>query len=124
ALPKHERKAYTDAVTCLQSKAARLDLPGTKHQFDDFCQPIKYHCYYVWTYETVLREECGYEGYQPSVVFSANSPVFDGSPYSVSGNSVSITHGNGSSDWTSHGLGGECVKEGPFGNMTVKLGPV
>jgi len=53
-----------------------------------------------------------------------NSPIFDGSPYSVSGNSVSITHGNGSSDWTSHGLGGECVKEGPFGNMTVKLGPV
>jgi hypothetical protein len=26
---------------------------------------LSWHRYFVWTYETALREECGYKGYQP-----------------------------------------------------------
>lgn len=62
----------------------------------------------------------------------ASSPLFDGSPYSLSGNGEAIPHGN-----TTYivplinvtvnippGTGGGCVQGGPFVNMTVNLGPV
>lgn len=26
---------------------------------------LGWHRYYVWAYEKALREECGYQGYQP-----------------------------------------------------------
>ena len=38
-MAKSERKAYTDAVLCLQSKPSQMDptvYPGTKSRYDDF----------------------------------------------------------------------------------------
>jgi len=77
-----ERKAYTDAVLCLQSKPARTNqtlVPGAKSRYDDFVWThieqtltihgtanfLSWHRYFVWTYEQALRNECGYKGYQP-----------------------------------------------------------
>ncbi len=77
-----DKKAYIDAVKCLQSKPARTpasEAPGAKTRFDDFVvthinqtQALHYtgsflawHRYFTWLYEQALRDECGYTGTQP-----------------------------------------------------------
>lgn len=77
-----ERKAYTDAVLCMQRTPSKLDAgvyPGAKTRFDDFIivhanqsrsihgtgNFLTWHRYFTWTYEQVLKNECGYKGAQP-----------------------------------------------------------
>ncbi|KUJ20503.1 Di-copper centre-containing protein [Mollisia scopiformis] len=114
-MPPLERKAYTDAVLCLQAKTGltpRSLIPGVRSRFDDFVAThqnqtgfihfsgtfLGWHRYYVWSYEQALRTECGYTGYQPYWDWSKwaaspqTSPMFDGSPYSMGGNGEFIDH--------------------------------
>ena len=110
ALSNEERKAYTDAVLCLQSKEARTPASiaaGAKSRFDDFVAQhmlstlyihytgtfLAWHRYFTWQYEQALRNECGYKGYQPYWNWALtaesgleNSTMLDGSQYSMSGN--------------------------------------
>jgi tyrosinase len=82
SLSKQERKAYTDAVLCLQAKKANTPaslVPGAKSRFDDWVSThinqtlnihytgtfLAWHRYFTWQYEQALRNECGYKGYQP-----------------------------------------------------------
>ncbi|KAJ5670389.1 uncharacterized protein N7477_005752 [Penicillium maclennaniae] len=92
-----------------------------------------WHRQFVWLWEKAIREECGYNGYQPywNWALSANnlsaSPLFDGSETSLSGD------GDRKDDWEStirlfpsnvtipNGLGGGCVTTGPFANYTLNL---
>ncbi|KAF1975455.1 Di-copper centre-containing protein [Bimuria novae-zelandiae CBS 107.79] len=114
ALSKKERKAYTDAVLCLQSKPARTPsslIPGAKSRFDDFVGThinqtnnihytgtfLTWHRYFTWSYEQALRNECGYTGVQPywdwalsSLVGLENTSMLDGSDYSMSGNGENV----------------------------------
>lgn len=98
---------------------------------------LSWHRYFTWTWEKALREECGYEGYQPYVNWGkyahdiVGSPLFDGSETSIGGNGEYIPHnGTGipSNDnpiiYLPPGNGSGCVITGPFKNMTVNLGPV
>lgn len=126
-----EREAYTSAVKCLQKLPARSDkskVPGARSRFDDFMAThitmtpyvhasanfLSWHRLFVWTYEKALREECGYEGYQPYwnwdryAADPVNSPMFNGNASSMSGSSAP---------------GSGCVETGPFADMTVNLGP-
>jgi len=156
-LTKKERKSYIDAVKCLQAKPARYPsdvAPGAKSRFDDYVAThinqtntihytgnfLSWHRYYVWLYEQALRDECGYEGYQPywdwtkTAVTGLNcSPLFDGSETSLSGDGVFIPDREELMLGKSQGLppiylpvgtGGGCVKSGPFKDMLVNLGPV
>ncbi|KAK7189425.1 hypothetical protein DPSP01_001414 [Paraphaeosphaeria sporulosa] len=108
-LSKPQRKAYTDAVLCLQKLPARTPssvIPGAKSRFDDFVGThiqqanyihysgtfLAWHRYFTWSYEQALRNECGYNGVQPywnwassGAVGLANSAILDGSAYSMSG---------------------------------------
>ncbi|KAI5918141.1 Di-copper centre-containing protein [Camillea tinctor] len=114
ALSDGEKKAYIDAVKCLQSKPALTPAsaaPGAKTRFDDFVgthinqtQTIHYtgnflswHRYFTWLYEEALRGECGYQGTQPYWDWAltaetglANSTIFDGSDLSMSGDGAFI----------------------------------
>jgi tyrosinase len=80
SLSKTERKAYTDAVLCLQSKKSNTPaslIPGAKSRFDDWVGThinqtlgihytgtfLGWHRYFTWHYEQALRNECGYKGY-------------------------------------------------------------
>ncbi|KAI1484838.1 Di-copper centre-containing protein [Biscogniauxia mediterranea] len=114
ALSDGEKRAYIDAVKCLQSKPARTPAsaaPGAKTRFDDFVgvhinqtQTIHYtgnflswHRYFIWLYEEALRGECGYQGTQPywdwprtAVIGLANSTIFDGSDLSMSGDGAFV----------------------------------
>ncbi|KAF2440766.1 Di-copper centre-containing protein [Karstenula rhodostoma CBS 690.94] len=109
ALTKKQRKAYTDAVLCLQSKPARTPAsvaPGVRSRYDDFIAThilqanyihytgtfLAWHRYFTWSYEQALRNECGYTGLQPywnwalsGLVGLEKSPITDGSDFSMSG---------------------------------------
>ncbi|SPQ25703.1 18e28050-06f6-45fc-b018-0118a96aaa27 [Thermothielavioides terrestris] len=148
-----ERKEYTDAVLCLQSKPALTtsQAPGAKSRFDDYVvihilqTPrnhgstffLPWHRYYVWHYENALRTECNYTGYQPYWNWDryakdpANSPLFDGSEGSMGGNGAKVAHQGipipgapSPYNVIPPGDGGGCVTTGPFKNMTVNVGPI
>ncbi|TEA17227.1 Tyrosinase-like protein orsC [Colletotrichum sidae] len=149
SLSGSEKKAYTSAVNCLLTKPSKLEAdfaPGARNRYDDFVAVhinqtlsihgtgnfLTWHRYFTWAYENALREECGYNGYQPYWNWLAyrddpsKSPMFDGSETSMGGNGAFKTH-NGSISagvWIPSGNGGGCVTKGPFANMTVHLGPV
>ncbi|KAL7619804.1 hypothetical protein AAE478_010349 [Parahypoxylon ruwenzoriense] len=109
SLSKADRKAYSDAVLCLQSLPARTPtnlVPGVRSRYDDFVAThlnqtgyihysgtfLAWHRWFTYTYEQALRNECNYKGSQPYwnwALYASNpaaSPIFDGSAYSMSGN--------------------------------------
>ncbi|KAK1757108.1 hypothetical protein QBC47DRAFT_320563 [Echria macrotheca] len=156
-LSGNERKDYIRAVKCLMSKPARTPtslVPGVRNRFDDFVAThinqtmsihwtgnfLSWHRYYTWLYEKALQDECGYKGTQPywnwgltALLGMENSPHFDGSETSMSGNGAVIPNQPDLILGVSAGLpaiylpagtGGGCVTSGPFKNMSVNLGPV
>ncbi|KAH7152948.1 hypothetical protein EDB81DRAFT_438677 [Dactylonectria macrodidyma] len=104
---KKQKKAYVDAVQCLQARPALTPesvAPGAKTRFDDWVAThinqtlsihytgnfLVWHRYFTWLYEEALREECGYTGTQPywdwalTAITGVNkSSIFDGSEYSM-----------------------------------------
>ncbi|KAK3997033.1 putative tyrosinase [Cladorrhinum sp. PSN332] len=145
-----ERREYIAAVQCLMSLPSLHDpvqVPGAISRYDDFVAVhinqtfeihgtanfLSWHRYITWTYEQALRSECGYTGYQPYWNWGKhahdpqNSPLFDGSDTSMSGNGAYYPHnctdalGTGA-NCIPPGTGGGCVETGPFANMTVNLG--
>lgn len=125
-------------------------MPGAKTRFDDFVgthinQTLRihstgnflgWHRYFVWSYESALRRECGYTGHQPywnwgkHALDPAHSPLFDGSDYSLSGDGAHVDYPGTSVfgapppyDIIKPGNGGGCVTTGPFKDMVVSLGP-
>lgn len=94
-------------------------------------------------FETALREECGYSGYQPYWDWSRyaelplkSNPLYDGSATSISGNGRYIPDRNGTFQplpipgdnppglYTPPGTGGGYIFEGPFVDWELHLGPV
>jgi tyrosinase len=152
-LSNSNKKKYINAVLCLQSKPAKSGsiAPGARSRYDDFLAThinqtltihgtgnfLSWHRYYVYTFEEALRNECGYKGYLPYANWGRyaedllNSPIFDGSAYSISGNGEYTNHTGASIPSPAMpfiklppGSGGGCITTGPFKNMTVNLGPV
>ncbi|PHH90273.1 hypothetical protein CDD83_4108 [Cordyceps sp. RAO-2017] len=157
ALSRHERREYIRAVKCLHERPAIADpkrAPGNRNRMDDFTYShinqslfihqsallLPWHRYYVWSFEKALREECGYNGYQPYWDFSRwsnnqlESALLDGSPTSLGGNGVlvpqtpNILHIPGfPSEFDVHlppGTGGGCVVDGGLVPFNLSLGPV
>lgn len=98
---------------------------------------LTWHRYFIHTYEQKLQQ-CGYTGVLPywewghDVEDPSKSPVFDGTPTSLSGNGEYIPHAGlelaqplaTTVVTLAPGTGGGCVETGPFANMTTRLGPV
>ncbi|KAI0905943.1 hypothetical protein F4823DRAFT_110886 [Ustulina deusta] len=151
AFSSTEKKAYIAAVKCLQAKPSIADptfAPGAKTRYDDFVAVhinqtlsihgtgnfLTWHRYFTYAYETALRKECCYTGSQPYWNWLANtqdpseSPLFDGSATSFSGDGAFVAH-NGSVNGNGNifipsGDGGGCVTSGPFIDYVINLGPV
>ncbi|KAF2641664.1 Di-copper centre-containing protein [Massarina eburnea CBS 473.64] len=116
ALSNVEKKAYTDAVVCLQSKEAQTPtslIPGVRSRFDDWVGAhinqtreihytgifLAWHRYFTWEYERALQNECNYTGTQPywdwtqtAITGLENSSMLDGSEYSMSGNGAYVAN--------------------------------
>ncbi|KAH8886012.1 Di-copper centre-containing protein [Thozetella sp. PMI_491] len=146
SLTKSQRSDYIGAVLCMQKLPSIYNLPGTKSRYDDFGAThvnlttsihldgifFHWHREFVYLWETALRTECGYKGYQPYWDWLrwpelAKSPLFDGSETSLSGNGEYIPNRDPYAGFDNIplpiGTGGGCVVDGPFVNMTVNLGP-
>ncbi|KAF9698144.1 hypothetical protein EKO04_003883 [Ascochyta lentis] len=154
-LTRAEKLNYIDAVNCLAKKPAKTPAAiaaGAKTRYDDFVVThiiqtlnihgtgnfLAWHRYYTWAYEQVLRNECGYKGYQPYYSWPwwasdpTKSPVFDGSATSLSGDGAYVAGRNASclpSDarcfvTLQPGNGGGCVDSGPMKNWKVNMGPL
>ncbi|KAH6844683.1 hypothetical protein B0I37DRAFT_433168, partial [Chaetomium sp. MPI-CAGE-AT-0009] len=119
-LTVEQRKEYTDAVLCLQSKPALTSAaaPGAKSRFDD---------YVVIHIQQTPRNHGSYWNWDRYAKDPVNSPLFDGTEGSMGGNGAKEPHqgiqipGAGTIPPAD---GGGCVTEGPFKNMTVNLGPL
>lgn len=140
-----ERKAFTDAELCLQSKPSRLDPKyNSRSYYDDFVAVhinqtlqvhtdgifLPWHREYIHLFEQALMNECGWQGTLPYWNWPlwasslSTSPLFDGSEYSLSGDG----YPNGTAPVMinqaefPHGSGGGCVMSGPFTEYTVIYG--
>jgi tyrosinase len=143
-----EKSDYITAVKCLQRLPPKMTdkLPGSSSRFEDFqgthilstdhihfvghFQP--WHRYMVATYESELRSRCGYKGAQPywnwsedvitdTSIFS--SPVFD--PVTgFGGNGPFVKNPNTTTISVPGRTGGGCVKDGPFKDLVLNLGPL
>lgn len=145
------RKEYIDAVLCLQKKPSKaVNIPGALNRYDDFVathmtlvnmlhSPTNLfgsHRYYIWAFEKALRDECGYTGYQPYMNYNRlvddpeNSAMFNGNATSMGGNGVYDQYRGVPQGFPAPyniipaADGGGCVKDGPFKDMVVSLGPV
>ncbi|KAH6699998.1 hypothetical protein BKA64DRAFT_565464 [Cadophora sp. MPI-SDFR-AT-0126] len=153
ALSSVDKINYIDAVKCMMNTSAITPLsaaPGVRTRFDDFAalhinstsvihwtsRFFTWHRYYTWLYEKALREECGYEGYQPYWDWSSTDtltahPLFDGSETSIGGDGEAIPHSpyillptpTVINVTSAVGTGGGCIVSGPFANVTINLGP-
>jgi tyrosinase len=125
-------------VNCILKAPSKLPVgmyPGAKSRYDDFtvvhmnmtpsvhstANFMHWHRYYIWAYETALRTECAYTGYQPYWDWAkyadiVNSPIFNGDEWSMGGNGESVPH-TGTQFGTENlpaGPGGGCVTKGAF----------
>ena len=145
-----ERKFYIDAVYCLYHKPSILPkdlVPGALNRRDDFTAVhinqtfavhldgifLPWHRNFLFLYEKALRDECGYQGYQPYWDWTKSDtdisayPLFDGSSHSIGSNGV---YDPSTGDYNigpytfPHGSGGGCLIEGPFKDLELHLGPV
>ncbi|KAE8140114.1 hypothetical protein BDV38DRAFT_280578 [Aspergillus pseudotamarii] len=145
-----ERKDYIEAVLCLRDRPSILsneDYPGVQDRWDDFVAThinytntihfngllLPWHRQFVYLWEKTLREECGYNGSVPYWNWALDtdnlleSPVFDGSATSLSGNGAFDPDEPGPCTpggiCFPRGTGGGCVESGPFKDFEVHLGP-
>ncbi|KAI5805056.1 hypothetical protein EDC01DRAFT_610472, partial [Geopyxis carbonaria] len=126
-----EKRAYIDAELCLMTQRdAQTGAPGAVSRYDDLIAVhqlqapwvhldgwfLPFHRYYMWTHEQLLRTDCGYTGAQPywdetrDAGDFAASAVFRGDATGFGGNGA--------------GNEGDCVRDGPFANYTLHIGPV
>lgn len=135
-----ERANYISAVQCLldtKSMLSRYAYPIAVNRYFDFAAVqveqlrntttngfhLAWNRYFLWLYETEIRERCGYQGGLPywNIPASANSirsdSIMDGSEYSLSGDGK-YTDNNpivlGPTLSIPHGSGGGCIMSGPF----------
>ncbi|KAM0543259.1 hypothetical protein ACHAPJ_012405 [Fusarium lateritium] len=151
-LSKAEKQDYLRAVKCLQGRKPTTNNTLIHTRFEEWTFAhidvtldihfsgllLPWHRYFIWLYETALREECGYKGYQPYwdwskyVVNSENSTIFDGTSVSLGGNGEYIPHDDlnltmaGGPPPVAYlgqaaGTGGGCVVGGAFTNYTLRL---
>ncbi|KAJ5167646.1 Tyrosinase-like protein orsC [Penicillium canariense] len=154
--PRKEKRAYINAVLCLQWLPAQTPsalAAGAKSRYDDFVAThinqtwhihrtgtfLAWHRYFIYVFEETLRDECGYTGDLPYWNWGADvqsmeeSPLFDGSDTSLSGNGAYIPNQPnlriplGNTDLPPlilpAGTGGGCLTSGPFMNSTINMGP-
>ncbi|KAK7577919.1 hypothetical protein V3481_016454 [Fusarium oxysporum f. sp. vasinfectum] len=122
-----DKESYLKAVNCLMQLPAQTGINGTVTRFDDMnamhqvqakiihlvAQFLPFHRLYLYVYEQLLREECGYKGPTPWWDETRDAGNFMGSPL------LDPHTGFGGNGTDPDG----CVIDGPFANTTLHIGP-
>ncbi|KAG5657919.1 hypothetical protein KAF25_007952 [Fusarium avenaceum] len=76
---------------------------------------LPWHRYAIWTFESILRDECDYTGAQPYWDWTLDNPASNGSLFKSPVLQAFGGDGSGTDN---------CVKDGPFtGNASLNIGP-
>jgi len=125
SFPDSSKQAFVDSVKCLMGRAPSGRFPASKSRYEDLValhqtltpnvhgssKFLLWHRYYLWTFEDVLRSECG---------LSVPLPWFDETRYAGKFSQSSIF----SAKWLGGiALGGNCVTNGQFANLAINIGP-
>ncbi|KAL5116377.1 hypothetical protein ACEQ8H_005725 [Pleosporales sp. CAS-2024a] len=120
-----DRQAYVSAIKCLMSKPPGGQFSQAKSRYEDLValhqtltpnvhgnsKFLLWHRYYLFTFETLLRRECG---------FDRNLPWWDESRYSGNFAASSIF----SDQWYGGiNANGNCITNGQFANLAINVGP-
>lgn len=120
-----DRQAYIDAIKCLQRNGPSGQFSQSRSRYEDLvalhqrltpnvhgnAKFLLWHRYYLWTFEQMLRSDCG---------FNRNLPWFDETRYAGRFAQSSVF----SSRWFgSINVGGQCVTDGQFANLGLNVGP-
>ncbi|KAF9036288.1 hypothetical protein BJ165DRAFT_1417209 [Panaeolus papilionaceus] len=150
-LSRKAQTEYLSAVQCFLTKPGITPpeiAPGAVSRYDDLVVThntqamsihfvghfLPWHRWYTAIYEKGLREECGYKGAQPYWDWNLDAPPLGSLTTSPLWDSVYGFGGNGPYEPIPAGsplerfavpgrTGGGCVTDGPFVNMTVRIGP-
>lgn len=120
-----DRQAYLNAIKCLQSRGPNGQFSQSKSRYEDLvalhqtltpnvhgsAKFLLWHRYYLFTFEDILRSECG---------FDRNLPWWDETRYSGRFADSSIF----SDQWYGGiNAGGNCITNGQFANLGINVGP-
>ncbi|KAH7396944.1 hypothetical protein DE146DRAFT_756630 [Phaeosphaeria sp. MPI-PUGE-AT-0046c] len=120
-----DRQAFTSAVRCLMQRGPNGQFSNSRSRYEDLValhqtltpnvhgnsKFLLWHRYYLWTFEQLLRDECG---------FDRNLPWWDETRYSGRFAQSSIF----SSQWFGAiNTRGDCVRDGQFANLAINIGP-
>jgi tyrosinase len=120
-----DRQAFVNAIKCLMGKSASGVFRQSKSRYEDLValhqtltdnvhnnsKFLIWHRYFLWTFEDILRSECG---------FDRNLPWFDETRYAGKFSQSSVF----SNEWFGAiGIGGNCVTNGQFSGLTLNVGP-
>lgn len=120
-----DRQAFVNGIKCLLNRQPSGQFRGAQNRYEDLVALhasltprvhgnaifLLWHRYYLWTFEDILRQECGFNG---------NIPWFDEAKYAGRFSQSSIF----SSQWFgSLNLRGNCVTNGQFPNLALNIGP-
>ncbi|KAF2429780.1 Di-copper centre-containing protein, partial [Tothia fuscella] len=148
-----QRKDYIRATQCMMTTPSKSlkSFPDNTNRYDDFKNPfilaaslrtgihgtgtfLPWHRYAINLWEDALREECDYKGAQPYWDWFLDTPDGGGewekSPlYDVEngfgGNGVYVNQSLAGFEIPDFGsMGGGCITNGLFKDMTVRIGPM
>ncbi|KZM21182.1 metal ion binding [Ascochyta rabiei] len=121
----NDRQGYINAIKCLMNKPASGQFSTSRNRYDDLvglhqiltpnvhgnAKFLLWHRYYTWTFESLLRDECGLTGpllWFDETRYAGNYPA----------SSIFSAQWFGSID-----VGGGCVTNGQFANLALVYGP-
>ncbi|KAF2252924.1 Di-copper centre-containing protein [Trematosphaeria pertusa] len=125
SMNNNDRQSFVNAVKCLIGKPASGQFSAARNRYEDLValhqtltvnvhnnsKFLIWHRYLLWTFEDILRSECGFTG---------PLPWFDETRYPGRFSQSSIF----SSSWFGGiALGGRCVTDGQFAGLTLNIGP-
>jgi tyrosinase len=124
-----DRNALTDGIKCLLNKPASGNFPPARNRYEDFVRVhqqyspnihnnakfLLWHRYFLWTFEQVLREECGFNR-----AFTWWDETKDAGQFAKS--TIFTPEFFGSLPGPTNGAG-TCIRDGAFKDITLHIGP-
>ncbi|KAI1086110.1 Di-copper centre-containing protein [Rostrohypoxylon terebratum] len=125
-----DRKAFVNAVKCLMDKPSSGAFPGAQNRYEDLVTVhqqltplihqravfLVWHRYYVFVFESLMREECGFDR-----AFPWWDETLDAGKFAES-DIFSDDYFGPLPAKTSDGQG-TCIQSGTFGGTTLHVGP-